>query len=66
MTVVRFLYTIVIALSYAVIIYPIRAVVMDWLRVKHDTRGYKISFYIIPLVLTLLSLLLSALVPSIV
>lgn len=66
MTVIRLLYSITIVLSYAVIVYPIRAVIMDWMRIGPGHRRYKLAFILIALVLDIVSAGLSIAIPSIV
>lgn len=71
MSVVRLLYAINIGLSFSIVVYPVRTVLLDWFRLKREGEGakpklYKTIFIVIALVLTGVSLGISILVPSVV
>lgn len=66
MTAVRFMYTIVILLSYPAVLYPIRAMILDYLKVTPQHKKYNLAFYITTLCITIISTGISMGVPSIV
>lgn len=71
MSVVRLLYAINIGLSFSIVVYPVRTVLLDWFRLKRDgpnarPKLYKAVFILVALGLTGLSLGISILVPSVV
>lgn len=65
MTVVRLLYAFVVALSFAIILFPIRVIIMSWWNIDKQTRKGTTIFIIIGVSLTILAVLLSAFIPSI-
>ncbi|TNJ30670.1 Solute carrier family protein [Giardia muris] len=65
MTVVRLLYTLVMALSYVVILFPIRVIIMSWWSLSNETKKGKVVFVCIGIILMIVSVTLSIFVPSI-
>ncbi|KAH0570917.1 Solute carrier family protein [Spironucleus salmonicida] len=66
MTTVRLLYAFVIMLSYVVIVYPIRAIFMEWFRLDRTSKKGTFVFFSIGILLTIFAIGVSILVPSIV
>lgn len=65
MTVIRLLYAFVVALSFAIIMFPIRVIIMSWWNIDKQTRKGSIIFVIIGISLTILAVLMSTFIPSI-
>lgn len=65
MTVVRLLYAFVVALSFAIILFPIRVIIMSWWNIDKQTKKGTIIFIVIGISLTILAVLMSAFIPSI-
>lgn len=65
MTVVRLLYGLVIIVSWPVIMFPLRAIVMDWFKVTRSTRKGKVTFFLIGLIVNLVTTTAAMFIPSI-
>ncbi|EFO63372.1 Hypothetical protein GLP15_1841 [Giardia lamblia P15] len=65
MTVIRLLYAFVVALSFAIIMFPIRVIIMSWWNIDKQTRKGNIIFITIGVSLTILAVLMSTFIPSI-
>ena len=67
----RLLYAINIGLSFSIVVYPVRTVLLDWFGLHRDgpnakPKRYKLAFILIALGLTAISLVISVFVPSVV
>jgi len=65
MTIVRLLYAIVVVLSYIVILYPARAIFMEWAGLDTTTKKGQTIFIIIGAVMVIISAAASIGIPSI-
>ena len=65
-TIVRLLYTLVVVLSYVVVVYPTRNIIMDWFNLTIDTKKGLTAFYVIAVVFVIITTALSIAVPDIV
>lgn len=65
MTVIRLLYAFVVALSFAIIMFPIRVIIMSWWNIDKQTRKGHIIFITIGVSLTVVAVLMSTFIPSI-
>lgn len=65
-TIVRLLYTLVVVLSYVVVVYPTRNIIMDWFNLTLDTKKGLTAFYVIAVVFVIITTALSIAVPDIV
>jgi len=66
MTICRILYAVVILLSYVVILFPPRTIIMYYLKVKKgESKKGTIAYYLLGITMVLVSVVLSIFVPSI-
>ena len=65
MTVCRLLCCFSVCVSYVLILYSVRNVLLSWLPFKEGTKKRTISFYLIGLIVVLITVLLSTFIPNI-
>lgn len=65
MTVCRLLCCFSVSVSYVLILYSVRNVVLSWLPFEENSKKYKISFYLIGLIVVIITAALSILIPDI-
>lgn len=65
MTVCRLLSCFSVSVSYVLITYPVRTIVLSWLPFKEGSKGNKVSFYIIGFVIVVITVALSIAIPDI-
>lgn len=65
MTVCRLLSCFSVSVSYVLILYPVRTIILSWLPFKEGSVKHKISFYLIGLIIVFITVLLSILIPDI-
>lgn len=66
MTTVRLLYTFNMILSFVIVIYPVRAAILEWFHVSQNTPRGKRWFYVVGTIVPLAAVGLSIVVPNIV
>ena len=65
MTVCRLLSCFSVSVSYVLVTYPVRTIILSWLPFKEGSKKHKVSFYLIGLVIVVITVLFSILIPDI-
>ena len=66
-TIVRFLYTLVVLMSYIVMMYPVRSIILEWMHLDPSTsKKGLVTFYVLGIVMVFISVALSIAIPNIV
>lgn len=65
MTICRLLSCFSVSVSYVLVTYPVRTIVLSWFPFKEGSKKHKVSFYLIGLVIVVITVLFSILIPDI-